>query len=420
MKQEPVEREHKAEELLEWRRDEVENREKEFVQPVHNNETLYTNILDALPINIFLEDRQGRRVYANKQAYESNHEEIAEQIRESDNQSYAFTGKKMIKELSSNEEYLLRFSIDLTDRVKAEQQLCESEQTFRMFFDQAADSFFLIDCERKLVDVNTTVCELLGYTREELLSLTLEDVSSLSSEQIVQCYQLCNVNRSINMEHLLICKDQSHFPVDTNICLFQIGNKQMYTASCRDIRDKKKSEERIRYMAYHDELTGLPNRWKVRSYIEQYMADERNHEDMFAILLLDIDDFKVINDTLGHQAGDLLLQRVTKRIRQEIREQDMFARLGGDEFTIFLPNLVTTDYVTTVCENLIRLFKEPFMIQGNPYQITTSIGVSFSQTVQCDLDILVKHADMAMYCAKEQGGNQYRFFEKNMLISTKK
>lgn len=111
---------------------------------------------------------------------------------------------------------------------------------------------------------------------------------------------------------------------------------------------------------------------------------------------------------------------MTKRIRQEIREQDMLARLGGDEFTIFLPNLVTTDYGTTVCENLIRLFKEPFMIQGSPYQITTSIGVSFSQTAQCDLDILVKRADIAMYCAKEQGGNQYRFFEKNMLKSTKK
>lgn len=137
MKQEPVEREHKAVELLEWRRNEVENREEEFVQPVHNNETLYTNILDALPINIFLEDRPGRRVYANKQAFESNYEEIAEQIRESDNPSYTLTGKKMIKELTSNEEYLLGFSIDITDRVKAEQQLHESEQTFRMVFDQA-------------------------------------------------------------------------------------------------------------------------------------------------------------------------------------------------------------------------------------------------------------------------------------------
>lgn len=446
LKHDPVKQECAEIEIqLRRRIKELEEREEQL----QKNKALYAKILDALPLHIFLENKEGQTLYVNEMACRNNQverheiigntifdlfpEEVANRIRKSDLEVwhtkkylveekqvgtddqpvYKLAGKKIFN-ADSPEEYLLGFVFDITDRVKAEQQLRESEEKFRMVLEQAADSYFLINNEGAIVDVNTTACKMLGYSREELLSLTVEDITSIPMDQVERYYQLCNENRSMNVEHYLICKSQMAIPVDTNVALVMIGNKNMYAAMCRDIRDKKKAEERIRFMAFHDSLTGLPNRWYLRSYIETYVADARNKGSLFALLLLDLDYFKTINDTLGHQAGDCLLQDVAKRLQAHIREQDILARLGGDEFIIFLPDLVAIDQVVATCDSILLGMAEPFILHGNPYQITTSVGVSYSSMDASTLDSLIRRADIAMYAAKEQGRNKCCFFHNEM------
>jgi diguanylate cyclase (GGDEF)-like protein len=189
----------------------------------------------------------------------------------------------------------------------------------------------------------------------------------------------------------------------------------------------RRSDEQIRFIAYHDNLTGLPNRAMFGEYLNRVLADARRHDKEFALLFLDIDDFKRVNDTLGHHAGDLLLQEVTERLSHCLRQADyvaridnvsvpdeILARLGGDEFVILVPDISGSHAPSKLANRLLAILAEPFSIAGHEFYIGASIGITLFPTDGEDAETLTKNADIAMYHAKEQGKNDYQFYLQSM------
>ncbi len=190
-----------------------------------------------------------------------------------------------------------------------------------------------------------------------------------------------------------------------------------YLASLRDITERKRMESELenarqfeRHLAYHDALTGLPNRLLFYDRLRQAMAQAKRHRQLAALLFLDLDGFKRINDTLGHSVGDLLLQSVAGRLCDCLRETDTVARLGGDEFTVILNDMTQAQGAATVAQKILNVLSNPYLLKGHELVITTSIGISLYPSDGTDVESLVRSADTAMYRAKEQGKNTYQWF----------
>src|SRR5208282_3171402 len=182
-----------------------------------------------------------------------------------------------------------------------------------------------------------------------------------------------------------------------------------------DITERKKSEQRIAFMAHHDALTGLANRAAAAQKIEDAAARQRRWGDSFTVLLLDLDRFKHVNDTLGHPAGDAMLREVATRLKACLRETDMLARLGGDEFVIIQAGEANQrEAASGLVNRIFEVFAKPFNIEGNEVNITTSIGIALAPEHASDSDNLLKMADLALYRAKLAGRNAYRFFDPEM------
>ncbi|MDR7319296.1 diguanylate cyclase domain-containing protein [Brevibacillus nitrificans] len=179
----------------------------------------------------------------------------------------------------------------------------------------------------------------------------------------------------------------------------------------RDITERKQLESKLEHMAYHDVLTGLPNRRLLYIHLHNALAAAKANKDMVAVLFLDCDHFKQINDTWGHNTGDQFLQLLGVRLSSCIREGDTVARLGGDEFVIILTSIQNQQQVEKVSNRIIRALQEPWILEGHTFRSTTSIGIALYPTTSSDADQLLTHADKALYLAKASGRNQFRFYQ---------
>ncbi|HUX89995.1 MAG TPA: sensor domain-containing diguanylate cyclase [Gallionellaceae bacterium] len=182
----------------------------------------------------------------------------------------------------------------------------------------------------------------------------------------------------------------------------------------RDITMQKKSEDTIWQLAHTDSLTGLPNRSLFYDRLGQCIAQAKRQKKSFALLFLDLDDFKLVNDKFGHDTGDVLLQKVAERLRQNIRNENTVARTGGDEFLLILNNIANADSASVVAEKIIQSLTTPFVIHGNTCLIGVSIGIAIFPENSDEMEKLVTQADCAMYKAKQSGKNSYHFFASNM------
>jgi diguanylate cyclase (GGDEF)-like protein len=182
----------------------------------------------------------------------------------------------------------------------------------------------------------------------------------------------------------------------------------------RDISARKQAEATIAFQAYHDLLTGLPNRALFKDRLGQAMVHAKRHGQTMAVLFLDMDRFKVINDTLGHLVGDGLLQALAHRLRGSLREGDTLSRIGGDEFMLLLPHIRSRDNAAYIAEKIITSLKQPFKIEDNELYASMSIGIAIFPDDGENIETLIKHADIAMYHAKDQGRNDYKFFTQDL------
>jgi diguanylate cyclase (GGDEF)-like protein len=191
------------------------------------------------------------------------------------------------------------------------------------------------------------------------------------------------------------------------------GNPLRIVGTHREITEQVQVEESLRHAGTHDPLTGLPNRTLFNDHLLLAMAQARRNKTVVAVVFLDLDDFKEINDTLGHDVGDLLLKAVAKRLKKEVREVDTVARMGGDEFTLILPGLHDRKDAEQVAERIREAVARPYWLGDRVLEVSASLGVSLYPLDGRDVRTLMKRADMAMYRAKNDGRNLWRFWEEN-------
>src|SRR5882672_4923544 len=320
--------------------------------------------------------------------------------------------------LSNGSYVIIAVVRDVTERRAAEEEM----RRFRLAMDNSADIIVLIDrATMRFVDVNRTACRQLGYTREELLSLGPQDVLPVTREELERDYDALMARPTATTDYIprgmksqYICKDGSKLPFESTRHVLRSGDTTIIAAISRDIRARLAIEEKVAYMAQFDALTGLPNRNLFQDRLEQAMALAKRNDWSMVVLFIDLDRLKLVNDTLGHSAGDKLLKEAAVRLRSCIRSSDTVGRLGGDEFAAILSELAKPGDAGRVAQKFIEAFKQPFDLDGKETYVSASVGITLYPADSDSAEALVMNADAAMYRAKEQGRNNYQYFTRDM------
>jgi diguanylate cyclase (GGDEF)-like protein/PAS domain S-box-containing protein len=327
------------------------------------------------------------------------------------------------------EELLARITTHLTLRIAQRQlvaqhvQLQASEIRYRSLFETAKDGILLVDCENgQVTDVNASAVNLLGYGRDHFLNQKLWDIQPF--KDIPACrtaFTELQSSEYVRFDHwFLEVPGKSPIDVEFVANVYEVDSSKIVQCNLRDITDRKQAEARIRYMALHDALTGLPNRILLQDRLAQAIALTCRNQKKVAVLMLDLDRFKDINDSLGHHAGDRLLEVVSVRLRACLRESDIVARLGGDEFVVGLPMVADNFDIQQVAEKILTALAEPFQIEGHEMQISCSIGISQYPTDGENPQALLRAADTAMYDAKAKRRGIYCFFTPELNEATQR
>lgn len=295
---------------------------------------------------------------------------------------------------------------------------------FRILFERSPEGIFLSD-GRLLTDCNDAMVQMMRCSsKEELIgrhpsafSPPTQPDGSLSFDKANQL-----MNEALQKGHLQqewLCRrfDGEEFPVEILLSVIPWEGEKILYMVWRDITERKRIEDAIRHLAYHDVLTGLPNRILFTDRLVLAIAQAKRYQKTMAVMMLDLDRFKTINDTSGHHIGDLLLQSVGHRLTHTLREGDTVARLGGDEFMILLPEIKKAESSFRVAEKIILSFTQPFFCEGIELFTSASIGIAVYPEDGEDLDTLMKHADTAMYQAKSTGRNTYCRFGSDHIPS---
>ena len=307
----------------------------------------------------------------------------------------------------------------------SQQDLKHSEDSFETIFKNAPVGIFSFDNNFHILEVNQNMATMLQVDIEKLRDF---DLHQISSDDIKEC-----IKKSLQGEEALYEGPYLSFyekielwgsvtatPVydtDKNI----IGGFGIIT----DLTEKKSDEKKIQYLAYHDELTSLPNRSLFKERLDFLLLNTQRNQMYSALMFIDLDHFKTINDSLGHHIGDGILKNFTKRVKTIIRQNDTFARLGGDEFVLILSELslhkfIAINMALRVSQKIHEVTKEPYTIEGQLLHVRASIGITLIDSSYDDINDILKHADLAMYQAKQDGRNQTCFYEEQMDISIKK
>jgi len=306
---------------------------------------------------------------------------------------------------------------DITERKQAEQALRTSEKRYRLLFERNMAGVFRTTLEGRLLECNHAAARMLGYdSPEEVLALPVTSLYHAASDREAFLRKLKSEKSLTNHEMKLRRKNGDSTCVIGNISLVDdnSGVGEIIEGTLVDITKRKVAEERIQSLAYYDALTGLPNRILLRDRLSKALAAARRQKHKVALLFLDLDRFKIINDSLGHSVGDLLLQDVAERLNRCAREQDTVARVGGDEFLVVLTAVKDVADAAVAAGRIVNAMTAGFVIQGHPLSISCSLGISIFPEHGTDGETLIKNADAAMYCAKESGRNNFWFFTEDL------
>jgi diguanylate cyclase (GGDEF)-like protein/PAS domain S-box-containing protein len=313
---------------------------------------------------------------------------------------------------------VFRFDIDLSERNRTESELRIAAVAF-----EAQEGIIVTDAQQVILRVNKAFTDSVGYTEAEAVGQTLALIYSERHDDAFYADIHQQLQRSGQWAGEIWSRRQSGevFPQWINITAVWNEKIQVshYVATLTDITQRKAAEEHIRQLAFFDPLTGLPNRRLLLDRLQHALAVSGRNKRSGAVLFIDLDHFKTINDTLGHEKGDLLLQQVAMRLSGCIREGDTVARLGGDEFVVMLEELdavreIAADEAKSVGEKILALLNQPYHLVDFDFHSTSSIGVALYSGQSVPMDDLLKQADLAMYQAKSDGRNSMRFFDPTM------
>lgn len=304
--------------------------------------------------------------------------------------------------------------IDISARKQSEEQI----RLFEKVFVSANEAIMISDADNNIIIVNPAFTGVTGYSPDEVIGKNPRMFASglMDADFYRNMWQTINTEGKWQGEMVDRRKDGEIYAEWLSISALRNDSGQLthYVALMTDISERKAAEERMVYLAQHDILTGLPNRLLFQDRLQQAITYAERQQTSVAVLFLDLDRFKNVNDTLGHHIGDLLLQEVARRVRLCVRGSDTISRQGGDEFVILLPNLDDLGDVVLVIDKLIESIANPYYLNSHVMHVTTSIGVSVYPQDGNESESLIRNADTAMYQAKDAGRNGFRFFTQEM------
>ena len=307
---------------------------------------------------------------------------------------------------------------NITDQKQREETLIENEERYKAVMLQSTESIFLADVEtRVILEANQSMQRLLGYSLEKIPGLSLYDFVANGQDDIYQkILRILKDRSSYKGEMQYRRKDETLVDVEINVNLVSYREKKVFCVISRDITPRKLAEKQLIHTATHDPLTRLTNRLVFYDRIAFELARARRNQTNLALIYIDLDRFKIINDTLGHSCGDQLLKAVADRLKNLLRETDTLARMGGDEFMYILPEVKSSEDVNKIAEKVLDAIRKPFLLDGHPHIITGSCGTAIYPIDGKDAETLMKNADLAMYVAKDKGRDKHLHFTSEMSV----
>jgi len=304
---------------------------------------------------------------------------------------------------------------DITERREAEVALRDSEARNRNILETAADAIITVDETGRIEGFNRAAEQIFRAPAAEVIGGPYSDLLPASSLAVLRHKTAEGADMAVDPIELMVTRRSGEaFPSQISLSSVEVEGRRLYTAIVRDITEQKRIEGRLETMALHDELTGLPNRRLLVDRIHEAIARARRWGSPVAVMFLDLDRFKLVNDSLGHDVGDLLLVLVAARIRAAIRETDTLARLGGDEFVILCESLHGMDSVSELAVRVAASLEAPFTVGGEEVFVTASLGiVVWDGGDETPVDLL-RAADTAMYRAKDHGRARFELFDEAM------
>ncbi len=312
-----------------------------------------------------------------------------------------------------SEEYVVHICRDITTTKEHEMQLEQSA----IFFDQSSEALMIADQNGTILSVNPAFCRITGYTKDDVIGKTPKVLSSGMHDQSFYQHMWSSLlhngrwqgeiwnkrkNGEIYPEWLSISKATS-----------PKYNEEFFISVFTDISSIKETDRKLYFYANHDPLTGLANRVQFESQLKKSIDSAKRRSEKIALLFIDLDKFKEVNDTYGHSVGDMMLKSVTKRLGDSLRADDFLSRIGGDEFVVIAGNIDDTDSVISIASKLLNIIREPIIIDGKVFFMTLSIGIALYPEHGVTSEDLIKHADAAMYEVKENGRNGYMLYEQS-------
>ena len=317
----------------------------------------------------------------------------------------------IVRDATGRTQRLIGADLDVTERKETEERLLLTEKVF----DNSPVAIVITDSENCIISVNAAFVKTTGYAESEVLGRDPKVLGSGMHDKafFARMWQALDEADFWEGEIWDRRKCGEIYPKWMTISVVhdrEDPSRIHYVAIFSDITERKQAEQHIHHLAHHDVLTGLPNRMALEARLEQSFAEADRNRRSVAVMFIDLDRFKIINDTLGHHVGDLLLIEVAQRLRHTVRSSDTVARLGGDEFVVVLSALEDPAVAATVAGSILVVLGAPYLIEGKVLHSTPSIGVSIYPQDGDDVDTVMKYADTAMYHAKESGRNGFQFF----------
>lgn len=440
-----------AESQIEDARQNLEVRVKQRTLELEKQQTFLRLLTNTIPDLVWMKDSDGRFLFCNarferffgakeqdiigKTDYEFVEKELADLFWENDKAAMCSTeinvNEEKItyaddghKELLETKKTAIRDSVgniigvlgiarDITQRRRHEKSLIESELWFKAITSQSTEGITVADLEGNYTYVNQAFCNMVGYSEAELLQMSVFDMKA--PEQDHSSFERTKSSEEQQIVDVLLQrKDGSIFISEVIGKVIKINGQSNVLGTIRDVTEIKKQAETILHQAHFDSLTDLPNRFLSLDRLTQLINEADRTQSKVAVLFIDLDDFKKVNDTLGHETGDRLLVQTAARLGLIIRQEDTVGRLGGDEFIILLGSIKQDSEAQLVSEKILDCFRVPFKIEGRELVLSASIGISIYPSDGGDASKLLRNADSAMYHSKELGRNTYSYFTEEM------
>ena len=408
-------------------------------------------LLDALPEMVWLKDPDGvyltcnplfERLYGLTEAeivgktdYDFVSKETADFFRMNDRKAitaaspskneewltFAADGKKIlaeftkipVREASGVLIGVLGIARDITEQKQAEEKLAAQALRFKTLLDAISDGIHILDDQGNVVEASRSFCHMLQYTKDEVIGMNVSqwDATFQPEELTLVLARLFSNQEAPLFETCHRRSDGSIFDVEISYFPLSMDGRNVLFCASHDITERKRHQQQLEYIAYHDILTKLPNRALLEDRLRQGIAQSVRRGTSLAVVYLDLDFFKEINDKHTHNIGDQLLVTISQRMKAVLREGDTLARIGGDEFIVVLTDLERSEDCKPLLELLLQAAASPVVIDEKILKISASIGVALHPRDGADADLLLRNADQAMYLAKQEGKNRYRLFD---------